>query len=247
MAEPEPVQADSALRLKEPALSLALGVTLDEADLVTPPALDPPVEAQTVTMESRSLEAQDIGLAAAEVVPGVIEESDPLGLLAADSSLTSEAGSDVSLDAKSLIVDIWEPRTSPVMNAKVAVIEQEPGAVETEAVQPPAAAQEIPEPASPVAEGVEQVEEVLSSDMRDLPENVLPVAVSSGELAPVVDLEELIERIAKRVVEKLSRDAIERVAWEVVPDLAELMIKEQVEAHFKESQERSRDLFEKLS
>ena len=246
VAEPEPVQADSALRLEEPVLSLALGVTLDEAEFVTPPALDPPVEAQTVTMESRSLEAQDIGFAAAPVVPGVIEESDPLGLLAADSSLTSEAESDVSLEARSLVVDIWEPRTSPVMNAKVEVIEQDPGAVETEAVQPPAAAREIPEPASPVAEGVEHAEEVLSSDMRDLPEPVLPAVVSSGELAPVVDLEELIERIAKRVIEKLSRDAIERVAWEVVPDLAELMVKEQVEAHFKESQERSRDLFEKL-
>jgi hypothetical protein len=82
------------------------------------------------------------------------------------------------------------------------------------------------------------VEQVLSSDMRDVPEPVLPAVAPSGEPAPVVDLEELIERIARRVVERLSRDAIERVAWEVIPDMAELMIKEQVEAHFKESQER---------
>ncbi|HEX2521543.1 MAG TPA: response regulator [Terriglobia bacterium] len=241
VAEPEPVQADSALGLKEPALSLPLGVTLDEAEFVQPPALDPPVDAQTVTMESRSLETQDTRVAAALVVPVVIEESDPLGLLAADSSLTSEAESDVSLEAKSLVVDIWEPRTSPVMKAKAEVISPEPAAVETEAVQPPAVAREVPEPAFPVAEvpeAVEQVEEVLSSDMSDVPEPVLPAVAPSGEPVPVVDLEELIERIAKRVVEKLSRDAIERVAWEVIPDMAELMIKEQVEAHFKESQER---------
>ena len=241
VAEPEPVQADSALGLKEPALSLPLGVTLDEAEFVQPPALDPPVDAKTVTMESRSLEAQDSRVAAALVVPVVIEESDPLGLLAADSTLTSEAESDVSLEAKSLVVDIWEPRISPVMKAKAEVISPEPAAVETEAVKPPAVAREVPEPAFPVAEVpevVEQVEEVLSSNTHDVPEPVLPAVAPSGEPAPVVDLEELIERIARRVVERLSRDAIERVAWEVVPDMAELMIKEQVEAHFKESQER---------
>jgi CheY-like chemotaxis protein len=233
VAQPEPVQPVSELPIEEPALSVPLGVTLDEAEFVESPGLEPPVEVETVAMESRSLETQDTRVAPAPVAPVVIEESDPLGLLGGDSSLASGAESDASLDARSLVVDIWEPRTSPALKVKAEAISQEMGAVETE-VRPPTVAREgVLTPATPVPEAVEQVDADLSSEVSGVPEPTLPAIAGSGELGPIVDLEELVERIAKRVVEKLSRDAIERVAWEVVPDLAELMIKERVEAHFK--------------
>jgi CheY-like chemotaxis protein len=236
LAQPEPVRPVSALRIEEPALSVPLGVTLDEAEFVESPGLEPPVEVETVAMKSRSLGTQDTYVAPAPVAPVVIEESDPLGLLGGDSSLASGAESDASLDARSLVVDIWEPRTSPALKIKAEAISPEMGVVEAE-VQPPTVAREgVLTPATPVPEvpeAVEQVDADLSPEAIGVPEPILPAIAASGKLGPIADLEELVERIAKRVVEKLSRDAIERVAWEVVPDLAELMIKERVEAHFK--------------
>ena len=50
----------------------------------------------------------------------------------------------------------------------------------------------------------------------------------SAEGAPELS-EEVIDRIARRVVELLSEDAIREVVWEVIPDLAEVVIKERLD------------------
>lgn len=58
------------------------------------------------------------------------------------------------------------------------------------------------------------------------------VAASSGRPAVAsggsVD-DDLVERVAQRVVDKLSSKAIQEIAWEVVPDLAEGLIQREID------------------
>ncbi len=42
--------------------------------------------------------------------------------------------------------------------------------------------------------------------------------------------DDLVERIAQRVVDKLSAKVIQDIAWEVVPDLAEGLIQKEIDA-----------------
>ena len=41
--------------------------------------------------------------------------------------------------------------------------------------------------------------------------------------------DDLVERIAQRVVDKLSAKVIQDIAWEVVPDLAEGLIQKEID------------------
>ncbi len=56
------------------------------------------------------------------------------------------------------------------------------------------------------------------------PEPSLPVAGSTDS----VD-DDLVERVAQRVVDKLSSKVIQEIAWEVVPDLAESLIRREID------------------
>ena len=40
--------------------------------------------------------------------------------------------------------------------------------------------------------------------------------------------DEVIERIARRVVQMLSADEVKKIAWEVIPDMAEMVVKERI-------------------
>ncbi len=50
-----------------------------------------------------------------------------------------------------------------------------------------------------------------------------PAAALSGDLS-----DEVIERIARRVVQMLSADEVKKIAWEVIPDMAEMVVKERI-------------------
>jgi CheY-like chemotaxis protein len=52
---------------------------------------------------------------------------------------------------------------------------------------------------------------------------------SSGNSATPVD-DDLIEKIAQRVLDRLSEKVVQEIAWEVVPDLAEGLIRREIEA-----------------
>lgn len=41
--------------------------------------------------------------------------------------------------------------------------------------------------------------------------------------------DDLVERVAQRVVDKLSSKVIQEIAWEVVPDLAEGLIRREID------------------
>ena len=57
-----------------------------------------------------------------------------------------------------------------------------------------------------------------------------PVASSEPEpLEPGGADDDLVERVAQRVVDKLSSKVIEEIAWEVVPDLAEGLIQKEID------------------
>ena len=227
--EPEPVEL---------AAPMALGVDTEDVDLASVP-LEPVVEVTSVTHTLVDGEAESRTYEPLPPAPSfLIEESDPLGLLAVES-LGTGAERELALDARGMVVDIWEPRAAtetPVMSEEPAIVTVEERAFEMVTTEPAVeeidVAAEIPERS--IAE--EHTEMPVSQPVAA--EVEAPVQSSKPATAPAVVSDELVERIANRVVEKLSREVIERIAWEVVPDLAELMIKEHVEAHLKESQPR---------
>lgn len=241
MPEPEGGRlAFPAADLTESATPGPLGVPLEDIEAPEPLAAEPAAEA-SAAVSTRFSAAQPQGNAGLE--PVVLEESDPLGLFSADSGL--EAAVDVfdtSVDARSLIVDIWEPKPSPAREV-VAEPAEFPASSGPEAVEVGSAgATQIPEEITEPASGPEVPQEVPEAGTEEsvvaesIPEPVATALPALSQPAAFLDSEEMIERIAARVVEKMSREVIEKIAWEVVPDLAELMIKEHVEAHFKASQ-----------
>jgi CheY-like chemotaxis protein len=50
-----------------------------------------------------------------------------------------------------------------------------------------------------------------------------PAASFSGDVS-----DEVIEKIARRVVQMLSADEVKKIAWEVIPDMAEMVVKERI-------------------
>jgi hypothetical protein len=219
---------------------LALGVDTEDAELLAPAAIEPVAEVASVT---ESVVNFHFETRPPEPAPSLmIEDSDPLGLLAVDGGLGAGGGREIALDARSMVVDIWEPRAA--IETPASVLSEEPAIVPVEVREPQLAATEPAVQEVEVAPALipesktekSQFEPPLSHAVTTT-ETGLPTAQTASEPTPVPALvsEELIERIANRVVEKLSREVIERIAWEVVPDLAELMIKEHVEAQLKES------------
>ena len=188
-----------------------------------------------------------------EVPLPVIEETDPLGLESGEDGL-GLAGLPVgsTADSKSMVVEIWEPTEIPPawetasLTDKVSAqpsykVESERAGINhtseplTERVPEPSARdQEVFQTVlvSP-ARSAEAIE--TDSAIQPVSSSVVPPSASWGE----VQTAELVDFIANKVVEKLSREVIEKIAWEVVPDMAVLMIKDQVESHFKTSNERS--------
>lgn len=228
----------------ELAAPTALGVDAQDAELLAPTASEPVEEVVSVTEPEVNVQAT-IQLREPEIaMPSLtIEDSDPLGLL--DGTLGTGGEREIALDARSMVVDIWEPRAveavAQAASEEAAVPVQE---METEmaTARPPMQEEEVvPAPGAIFQSALEEPAfEPPVSRIVETSEVEAPVAQVASEATPVptVVSEEVIERIANRVVEKLSREVIERIAWEVVPDLAELMIKEHVEAHLKASQPR---------
>ena len=217
---------------------MALGVDSEDVGLTASTPPEPVAEVTSVTQTLVEVQAESRTYEPLPPAPSLlIEESDPLGLLAPESL---GAGREIALDARSMVVDIWEPRApteTPVVSEKLAIVPLEERAFEMVAPRP--TVEEIDVPAAiPERVMVEEHTEMPASEPVAADVEVPVQPRSEPASAPAMVSEELVERIANRVMEKLSREVIERIAWEVVPDLAELMIKEHVEAHLKESQPR---------
>jgi CheY-like chemotaxis protein len=240
-----PVELPAAeLAPEEVAAPIALGVDVQDAELLAPTASEPVEEAISVAepVVTHTASAQPLGYESSLPSSLMIEDADPLGLLGVDGGAGTGGDREIALDARSMVVDIWEPRTTaegmaPAVSEEPALLVQETK-TEIATAKPLTEAEVAPAPISqstkegpPVEPSVRQM--VSSSESVPAPQ----LASEPTAVHPVVS-EELIERIANRVVEKLSREVIERIAWEVVPDLAELMIKEHVDAQLKESQPR---------
>ena len=258
-SEPAPeLEADlSAISLDtliEPTASIPLGTPLQEPEVTKQWAIESLLRAETTdsSEDSKTSPAppavhREALPTLSAAVPVAIEESDPLGLMFGDAALATVNTTDVSLDNKSLVVDIWETRPSLVAEprletAESAVAPHRIGIFDSQVpVAVPSAVLSQTVEALPSTAEVTEVFEQIAIDKPELVETthapISPAATASGDPLQMMNSEELVERIANRVVEKLSREVIERIAWEVIPDLAELMIKEQVEAHFKASQQ----------
>ena len=241
-----PVELPSAeVSSVEVAAPIALGVDAQDAELLAPTASEPVEEVVSFTETVVDIEAAVQPPEPQSSAPSlVIEDSDPLGLLAVDD-LSTSGEREITMDARSMVVDIWEPKAT--VEAVSPAVPEEPTIVSVPEIKPeiPTAEpqeQEAEVTPAPVSESsMEELEfEPPVSQIVSNTEIEVPSAQVASEPVPVhaVVSEEVIERIANRVVEKLSREVIERIAWEVVPDLAELMIKEHVEAQLKESQPR---------
>jgi hypothetical protein len=58
------------------------------------------------------------------------------------------------------------------------------------------------------------------------PEISSPPAAAAALSGDIPD--EVIEKIARRVVQMLSADEVKKIAWEVIPDMAEMVVKERI-------------------
>lgn len=95
---------------------------------------------------------------------------------------------------------VFEPEPEP---------EPEPQRADSPVFEEPAAAEEVPFEA-PVE-----------------PEISTPPAAAAASFSGDVS-DEVIERIARRVVQMLSADEVKKIAWEVIPDMAEMVVKERI-------------------
>ena len=84
--------------------------------------------------------------------------------------------------------------------------EPEPQRADSSVFEEPAAAEEVPFEAP--------VEPEIST---------APAVALSGDIP-----DEVIEKIARRVVQMLSADEVKKIAWEVIPDMAEMVVKERI-------------------
>ncbi|GMR22306.1 MAG: hypothetical protein BMS9Abin37_0645 [Acidobacteriota bacterium] len=82
-----------------------------------------------------------------------------------------------------------------------------------------------PEPA-PVPEALPEVEPVMPV-MDPVVES--PPSAAEAQVPATGDDDDLVERVAQRVVDKLSAKIIQEIAWEVVPDLAEGLIRREID------------------
>ena len=77
-----------------------------------------------------------------------------------------------------------------------------------------------PEPANPEAEPVMPVKDAATES---------PLPTSEAQVPATSAADDLVERVAQRVVDKLSSKIIQEIAWEVVPDLAEGLIRREID------------------
>jgi CheY-like chemotaxis protein len=85
---------------------------------------------------------------------------------------------------------------------------------------------EEPAPVSPFPTAAEEMpfEAPVEPEISLAPAPVpAPPAAVSGEIP-----DEVIEKIARRVVQMLSADEVKKIAWEVIPDMAEMVVKERI-------------------
>jgi len=72
--------------------------------------------------------------------------------------------------------------------------------------------------------GLETSPASFESVPKDIPSSPEALVISAEQVS-----EELLDKIAERVVKKMSVDVISEIAWEIVPELSEILIKRSIE------------------
>ena len=125
---------------------MALGVDTEDVGLTAASTPSEPV-AEVTSATQTLVDVQPESRTYEPLPPApslLIEESDPLGLLAAESL---GAGREIALDARSMVVDIWEPRApteTPVVSEKPAIVPLEERAFEMVTTEPTVEEVDVP-------------------------------------------------------------------------------------------------------
>jgi CheY-like chemotaxis protein len=178
---------------------------------------------------------------AAPAAPVAVEEPSEL-LPALDSfddepvaAVDSEAGwpevADLAVDEVEAVEEVEEVEAVIVAESSEAfMVEDSP----EPDVAPPA--MEVEEPAAPAWSGPGGDQLVAETTS---PFEIAAPAAAAASVAPTPEEapassgngsaeEELVERIARRVVELMSERVVREVAWDVIPDLAEVVIRDRI-------------------
>ncbi len=256
---PEQIDGELGLRLEEESSSSDTTVAVTEESLAYEnPIVSPSLKLdQDIAPEFLVTEAAEKPISLTPSTSGSVDDSDPLGLYSSESAGARLRQTEAPVDAKGLVVDIWEPRATSVnegdllselvedrrdanVNTTTLSAEQPVPSIETHSSEPVEQTEHKP----PVQNAFEAAPSMLAAEA---PGPILYDALSafrqddgvktkvSSPSIQVLDQPELVDSIVQRVIEKLSKEVIEKIAWEVVPDLAEIIIKEQLESHLKSS------------
>jgi DNA-binding response OmpR family regulator len=174
-----------------------------------------------------------------EVCRQVKEESanTPVLLLAGtfeefDEGAASEAGADDFLkkpfDSQDLLNRVRELLERSAEGGKESGAESEPlGAGDSVAAEAPERAPKLDAAAGAAAmDSTPKEGERAGAAVRDSHRSAASASSAGGGEVHLSD--EVVDRIARRVVELLSEEVIREVVWEVIPDLAEIVIKERL-------------------
>ena len=194
---------------------------------------------EETAVELGQRQGQVIAKSRAEVPALRIEDSDPLGLYTTEAALGEASGqADLATDSRSLVVDIWEHRTTCVEEIEVLPTTTEEKPKGQDAAVTAELKESLDEEETTDAFAAESSPEFVEEDLSTTRKAVFASETFGSKMGerPLVkesDQSELVDLVAHKVIEKLSREVIEKIAWEVIPDMAEIIIKEYTASHLK--------------
>jgi hypothetical protein len=216
--------------------------------VVPPPELPPVTAEESATLGgARDLDEDDPATAVYQ--PGRSPWSQQT--IEVPLEMRAQAGVSAQTDAEPLFEEVFdepEPAPPPPFAAAVPpplpVMAEEPEEVFDEALEDlppqdwapppspasppspppaPAPAMSSPPPATSAAPAVPSFADLTPAEPEPEP------AAPASQAAEVAVPQDMVEKIAQRVVAQISEKVVREVAWEVIPDLAEALIKKEIE------------------
>lgn len=163
----------------------------------------------------------------AEALPA-LDSFDDEPAVEVDSEAAWPEVADLAVDEVGLVEEVEAVMVAE--SSEAFVVEDSPG-LDAAPAASESAAEEVPAWAGPG--GDQLVAETTSPFEITAPATAAASVAAIGEEAPVAAgngsaEEELVERIARRVVELMSERVVREVAWDVIPDLAEVVIRDRI-------------------
>jgi CheY-like chemotaxis protein len=154
--------------------------------------------------------------AASEPPPVIHEPESPFGE-EMPSAFSGETRAFTKMSFEDLQQLAPQPEPAPIHEPE-PIYEPEPQRADSPVFEEPAAE-------SPFAEPAEEVpfEAPVEPEISTHAPAPAPAMSLSGDVS-----DEVIEKIARRVVQMLSADEVKKIAWEVIPDMAEMVVKERI-------------------